>query len=134
MNKLKQTKQTKEQFNEYILKAIYTDEYKAYNVDVEPVTDKERLQFLYNTFNKEFKYRIKQIGQYNAFKEWLQGLPSVFNIDFMNHEILTLTEKIYNCTLTEKEQEKILNNWFNFITVKTFKLFEKYSINTDVRK
>lgn len=126
MNKLKQTKQIKEAFNEYLLKAISTEDY---NLKIEPVTNKERLQFLYNTFKAEFGHEIKQYGQYKAFNDWIQGLPTAFKILFRNNEIIEYTETLYKCKLTEKEKEKILNNWFNFVTTKTFKLFEKYNIN-----
>jgi hypothetical protein len=124
-NKLRQTKETKELFNEYILKCISTD---GHSLKEEPLTNKERLQFLYNTFKAEYGFLIKERGKYTAFKEWLQGLPSSFNIEFMNAEIIKLAESIYQCELTEKEQYKVLSNWFNFISVKTFKLFEKYNI------
>lgn len=58
------------------------------------------------------------------------GLPSCFNIEFMNFEILNLYKSWYNIdVLTEKQEQKILDNYWNFITVKTFQLFKKFKIN-----
>lgn len=73
-------------------------------------------------------------GEYRSFTEWLQGLPSCFNIDFENYKILKLAVlwgSIHE-KHTERQADKILENWFNFIMVKTFQLFKKYKIERSV--
>jgi hypothetical protein len=43
---------------------------------------------LYHIFKVEYGWRVSQIGEYNAFGEWLQGLPSVLTVPFYNYDIL----------------------------------------------
>jgi hypothetical protein len=111
---------------QYILDCIDSENY-----DIKVNTDKEKLQFLFNTFQSEYKWQIERVGQYKAFTEWLMGLPSAFNVEFQNYDILQLAIKWESLPkdYTEKQADKILENWFNFITVKTFQLFRKHKIN-----
>ena len=103
----------------------------GYEVNTDTMDEKGKLQFLYNTFKIEYGWNIQRVGEYKAFTEWLQGLPTCFGIDFENYHILHLA---YNWgsikeTDTESRKDKILSNWFNFIMVKTYQLFKKYKIN-----
>ncbi len=110
----------------YIIESIYAEGYPE-----NPVTDKEKLQFLYDTFKDEYGFMIKRIGEYNAFSEWLRGLPTAINIHFYNCDIIKYAEDLgtLKANASDNEQYKIINNWFNFITGKTFVLFNKYKIN-----
>ena len=111
----------------YILDAI---DNSGYDDAKELKTDAEKLQFLMDTFKSEYGWSIERKGQYKAFEEWIQGLPSSFNIDFENYRILELA-KAWNSIpsdATERQEYKILANWFNFITIKTFQLFRKHKI------
>lgn len=115
---------------DYILQSIDTE---GRELDKEPTTAKERLQFLYNTFKSEYVYEnnIKRYGSLeNCFREWIMGLPSAFNIEFRNHKILDLAKQWGSITETSTERRKddILLNWFNFIAIKTFQLFKHYKI------
>jgi hypothetical protein len=119
----------------YIMDAIDSDGY-----DITCNTDKEKLQFLYNTFISEYwhdynkKYYKGNIQK--CFESWLMGLPSCFNIDFENYKVIELAYKWgsideWNSTPRQIENRKdfLCQNWFNFITVKTFQLFKKYKID-----
>jgi len=119
----------------YIMDAIDSDGY-----DITCNTDKEKLQFLYNTFISEYwhdynkKYYKGNIQK--CFESWLMGLPSCFNIDFENYKVIELAYKWgsideWNSTTRQIENRKdfLCQNWFNFITVKTFQLFKKYKID-----
>ena len=110
---------------EYILSCISSDGY-----DQEPKTDPEKLRFLYDTFISEKGWEIKRIGLVPCFEDWIRGLPSSFNIDFSNYDILELAKKWDSIPLnaTEDQEHKILDNYFNFITAKTFQLFRKHDI------
>ena len=114
---------------QYILDNITSDGYIEEG-QKEPSTDKEKLQFLMDTFKSEYGWAIERYGIYKAFTEWLMGLPSVFSIDFMNYDILQLAKKWGSIpeNATERQENKILANWWNFITVKTFQLFNKHHI------
>lgn len=59
----------------------------------EPKELKDKINLIYDIFNKEFGFMRSRIGEYNAFKEWLQGLPSVLTVPFYNDEILENAKK-----------------------------------------
>ena len=112
----------------YIIGCIDSEAY-----EVETTTEAEKLQFVYNTFLSEFWKHQEQYfkgNKYKAFESWIQGLPSVFNIDFENYRIIELAKAWGSIPqdVDDRQEDKILNNWFNFITVKTFQLFRKYKI------
>lgn len=112
---------------EYILSCIDSEAY-----DVKTETIEEKLAFLYNTFSKEKDYEIARIGENKAFQNWIMGLPTVFNIVFYNSDIIDLAKKWGSLkkNATEKQEQKILDNYWNFITCKVFQLFKKYRIGT----
>jgi hypothetical protein len=51
------------------------------------------IQNIYFIFKKEYGFMIERVGEYNAFKEWLQGLPSVLTVPFYNYDILENAKK-----------------------------------------
>jgi hypothetical protein len=113
---------------DYILNAIDGESY-----GIELNTIPEKLQFLNNTFKKEycFSANIRFYGSIqNVLKNWIMGLPSCFNIDFENYKIIELAVKWGSIPVnySEKEADKILYNWFNFIAAKTLMMFTKYHI------
>jgi len=110
---------------------IYCIDGLEYGQDTEKMTIPEKLQFVLNTFRNEKRYEIVRIGEYEAFKDWLMGLPSSINIDYMNYKIIQLTKlwKLIPDNATEKQEKKILTNWFNFITMKFFMLCKKHKVN-----
>ena len=112
-------------YENYIIDAIDSDAY-----DVKTTTKKEKLQFLKDTFRSEYGFAISRMGEVNAFKEWIQGLPSVFNIPFQNYEILQLAKKSGSLpqNATEKQEDRVLDNYWNFMAVKTFQAFRKYKV------
>lgn len=111
----------------YILEAI---DNQGCNNSKELKTDAEKLQFLFDAFKSEYGWSIERKGMQSAFSDWIMGLPSSFNIDFENYKILELA-KLWGSIprdASEAQEDKILANWFNFITVKTFQLFRKHKI------
>ena len=68
----------------------------------------------------------------NVLSEWIQGLPSTFNIDFYNYKIIEVAKTFGNLPeqLSEKEEDKVISNWFSFIAAKTLQLFAKNGIPT----
>ena len=61
--------------------------FDGYEVE-EPKELKDKINLIYDIFNKEFGFMRSRIGEYNAFKEWLQGLPNVLTVPFYNYDIL----------------------------------------------
>lgn len=118
----------KNHINEYIISHIEAD---GYDIPLDSlITTEGKLRFLYNTFLAEYGWAIERYGEQKAFREWLQGLPSSLNIEFTNYNILQLARQWGSLSLdaTERQERKILNNYWNFITVKTFQLFKKFKI------
>ena len=113
----------------YILESIDNSGYS----DQELKTEAEKLQFLYNTFIAEYwhEYNKKYYkgNIYKCFESWLMGLPGCFNIVFSNYDIIELYKKHEGLKeLSDKQAYKIIDNYWNFITVKTFQLFKRYKI------
>jgi hypothetical protein len=100
----------------YILNAIDGDNY-----GIVLNTDAEKLQFLSDTFEKEYGFMIKKVGYLKALIEWMQGLPSAFNVDFENYRIIEIAKEWGSIPedATDKQEDKILDNWFNLIANKT---------------
>jgi hypothetical protein len=115
----------------YILNCIDSDNYE---ISPAPGTEEEKLKFLYNTFISEYWYIENQKYYHNniivAFSSWLQGLPSSFNVDYENYRIIEMAKEwgSLQADANDKQEDKILNNWWNFIAVNTFQLFKKYKV------
>lgn len=114
---------------DYIINAIDGDGYDLPSDSF--ITTEGKLRFLWETFNKEYGHMIERVGQQNAMKEWIMGLPSAFNIDFENYKIILIAQKWGSLpeVFTDKQAEKILENWFNLIACKTCQLFRKYKVS-----
>jgi hypothetical protein len=122
----------KHAFN-YILNSIDGDGY-----GVELTTDKQKIDFVYDTFKSEYGYQIKYYGnnEQRAFREYLAGLPSCINIEFRNYYILELA-KIWGSipsNATEKQEYKILSNWFDYISANFLQLRGKLKTKENLSK
>lgn len=108
----------------YILDCIDSEGY-----GIECNTDKDKALFLWHVFNKEYGWSIERYGLQRALREWLQGLPSSVNIAFMNYEILELYKKWNGIeSMTEKEEDKILSMYWNFMAMRILGLWRKYKV------
>lgn len=103
------------------------------NIDGEPYdkelkTDEEKIKFLFRCFKSEYGHMIDRYGKQRALAEWFSGLPSVISIDFMNYDILNIAKEWGSIPedATPREEQKILDNWFNLCAVKTIQLFRAY--------
>ena len=118
----------KAKINQYILDAIDGEGYER-----TPDTDQQKLLFLATTFKREYCFQ-NNFRQYKTVQEvlrqWIMGLPSCFNIAFNYCDILEVAKSFGNIPeeMTEKQEDKIIENWFNFIAAKTLQLMQKNSI------
>jgi len=84
----------------------------------------DKIKTTYNIFVREYGHEIKRRGELHAFKEWLQGLPSVLTVPFENYKIILNAEVFGNYVLNteEKEDEFLDTYWLNlakaFFTLK----------------
>lgn len=93
-----------------------------YGVEVEDTT-KARLQWTVETFRSEFVYpeNVRRYGsEINIFREWLMGVPSAIHIDFANYRIIELSKEWGSIPqdASEKQEDKVCENWFNFISMR----------------
>lgn len=110
--------------NTYILAGIDASGY-----DLNPQGDKEKLQFLFDTFMAEYGWRVKQAGLLVAVTDWLSGLPSACTIEWRNHLILKLGETwgLINATkakTTTAQEDRFLENWFKFMAMRIVSLWK----------
>ena len=114
---------------DYILENIDSE---AYGITCE--NDAEKLAFVLDCFNKEVNYENNKRRIPNLqlrFADYLMGSPSCITIDFENYKILQIA-KLWGSipeNATEKQEDKILSNWFNFISAKFFQLCNKNKVD-----
>jgi hypothetical protein len=108
----------------YILSCIDGENY-----GVELKTDKEKIDFVLNTFKSEYSYQIKYYGSNirESFAQYLAGLPSCINIEFRNYEIIQLAKNWGSIpqNANENQEDRIIINWFRFIADNFFRLEKK---------
>ena len=128
--------QQKQYIQQYILDCINSDDR---GIDPQPETNKDKLQFLFDTFKSEAVYpgALKRYGTLqNIFKEWIAGLHTALDIEFSNYGILQLAKKQGSLpdNPTDNQCYKITSNYWNYIAANTFQLFSKYNILTNLNK
>lgn len=121
--------QLKSFVNAYILDAIDGSGYGK-----ELTTDTDKLQFVADCYKSEYSFpdNLKRYGSHqNCFANWLQGLPSSFNIDYENYRIIELAIEWGSipANADDRKTDKILDNWWNFIACKTIQLMAKHKIS-----
>lgn len=112
-------------FEQYLINCIDANGY-----GLSPQTDTEKLQFLYDTFISEYGWLIPKRGERNSFLEWISGLPSSYNVEFENYQILNLGYLLgmLPANVTEEQEDLFIEQWFKMVTNETFKLFKKHGI------
>lgn len=113
---------------QYVLDAICTENYS-----VSAETDKEKLQFLIDTFKKEYLYEqtLKQYGSIQrVFEEWIKGLPSSFNIDYSDYNIMQIGVEwgILKAGFTDKQMDQFVMSWWTRIFMIVRQLAHKNKI------
>ena len=107
----------------YILDSIDSEGY-----DIKTETPTEKLQFLFDCFEVEFNYKNNQLRYPNfqdRFANWLQGGTAI-NLPYQNYKILQLSKNLLEVyTLTEKQEETIINNYWSFMAYHIIKLKNK---------
>lgn len=112
---------------QYLISCI---DWSNYVLDKEPVTVQEKVDFLRDTFELEMDWRIAQEGQQSAAQAWLQGLCSACSIEYRNSEILLLAIQWGSLSggYTDKQAEKVLENYWQLMAVKLCHLFNGYRL------
>ena len=114
------TNSTKYQLNfaKYILSVIDSEDLPS-----ETMTNKEKVFFIMDRFIKEYCYQ-QNLDRYDnnmtkLMAEWLSGLA--INIPYTYCDIIKLSKELLE-TDTLKNEDKIIENYFNFMAIQIFKL------------
>ena len=97
--------------------------------DAENMNDTEKAAYLWARFESEYNYadNRKRIPNLQArVAEWLSGLA--INIEYRNAGIVALAEKWQGRTLTDKQAERVIDNYFSFMAFKLMQLWRAYGI------
>jgi hypothetical protein len=134
LEKLSSFKGYKGKLYKFLIDSICWDDME---LEQEPNTIKDKLQFLADTCFDEYclhdaNYK-KRYGSFsNAFKEWLQGCPSVINIPIYYCEIIEFAKEIGSISQNPSDKliDKVCENYYNFMTANIFQLFDKYEVKS----
>jgi hypothetical protein len=77
-------------------------------------------------------YNLKRYGTYqNCLSNHLQGLPSYINIPFYYCDIIELAKKLGSLPekSTEKQENKICTNYWNYMAAKLIQWAKKHKVN-----
>lgn len=110
-------KQARENIKKYII-SIYDNEvdYSNCGIDTNKTEWEDIKETIKTIFNLEVgHFRTRQIGQYNAFFEWCQGLPSIIDTCYYYNrsaikdlgDILEETEEERNKFTEQQAEEKL---------------------------
>jgi len=114
-----------------IIDCIDTEGYDTSEFDGSFMSTKEKVTFMYNTFISEVgHYEIPRVGFQKALSSWFQGLPSACTIPWENYRILEMAIKWGSLPkdYTDKQADKLLDNYWNFMSMKAMQLFTKHNL------
>jgi hypothetical protein len=110
----------------YLLNSIEFDGME--NVEL---SNRQKIEYFFNEFENHanYKYNLQRFPNIQErLKNWLQGLPSCINIVFSNYDILQLAKNLHNVeSFTEKQEDTIVQNYFNHVAFHLLKLKNKYT-------
>ena len=96
-------------YENIILEGIDLESY-----DIKAESNFDKVNAAHKVFLSEYGFAINRMGEVKAFKEWLQGLPTVVSVPFYNNEILAIgyVNNYIKADATEEEEDNFLNEWF----------------------
>lgn len=112
------------------VKLFILDNIDSDNYEVSTTTPAEKMAFLKATFMSEYGWRVTQVGRQEALIDYLQGLPSSVSLPFYYHDIIELAIKWGSLSQapTDKQADKITDNYWNFMAAKICQLFDGYRV------
>lgn len=93
-------------------------------------TIKQKFEALKACFDSEYGWAKERMGGQNAFAEWLSGLCGSVDIPFYNSDILVLARSWGGLApdATERQQDNILDDYWNFMACNYRKLAKKHGV------
>lgn len=108
----------------YILDSIYSDD-----VDVESMSDKERIEFALDMFYKEkFEGDRRRMSTLDLLKEWIAGLCSTVNVAFIDYDIANIGTDWGYCG-TDARTSQFVRTWFERIANGILRLAKIYGVD-----
>lgn len=108
----------------YILDSISSDE-----VDVESMSDKERIEFALDTFYVEkFKNDRRGMSALDLLTEWISGLCSTVNVAFTDYDIAQIGTEWGYCR-TDASVSLFVRSWFERIAGGILRLAKIYGVD-----
>lgn len=108
----------------YILDSISSDD-----VDVESMSDKERIEFALDTFYTEkFKDDRRRMSALDLLTEWIAGLRSTVNVAFADYDIAKVGTEWGYCRIYAKTSQ-FVRTWFERIANGILRLAKIYGVD-----
>ena len=108
----------------YILDSISSDE-----VDVESMSDKERIEFALDTFYVEkFENDRRGMSTLDLLTEWISGLCSTVNVAFTDYDIAQIDTEWGYCR-TDARVSLFVRSWFERIAGGILRLAKIYGVD-----
>ena len=108
----------------YILDSISSDE-----VDVESMSDKERIEFALDAFYDEiYKNDRRRISTLEKLTYWISGLCSTVNVAFTNYDIAKVGTEWGYCR-TDARTSQFVHTWFERIANGILRLAKIYGVD-----
>lgn len=105
------TKEFKNALKRYLVPII---EEKA--EDYETTIEGNPFAWVVGIAKSEVPHEFERYGAQNALEYWLSGLG--LSLDYTYADIITVSESLHGCKLTEKEQDLVCEKWFCFLAAK----------------
>ena len=119
------------QISEFIRNSL-DREYLAECSGIDIQTDQDAFEALKAVYHSEHGYAVRRCKNYQqCFASWLMGLPTAVSIPYANYEILQLAVKWGSlpADATEKQEDKILDNYWSFMAMQYHKEARKHKVD-----
>tara|TARA_R100000541_G_scaffold58992_1_gene71331 strand:- start:2664 stop:3104 length:441 start_codon:yes stop_codon:yes gene_type:complete len=116
-------------FKNYILRNIDTEQI---NSDLYPneYESTKKLMYVMDCFDSEYNHeynRRRYPNHQDRFEQWLSGLPSCLNLPCYYYDMIGLAKALHEVEeLTEKQRDKICNNFFKHVAYMFLQIFRKH--------
>ncbi len=126
--KISMQREVKERIRKEIIEAAqqYAEEY-----EIENYTDTaSALNCVYAEFKNQFEWKIKRVGEHNAFIEWLKGLPMQFDYSYFDmRERIKYWFNQSNEEASKYSDEQVDKLYWNLLAREFFTLVKKFNVS-----
>jgi len=119
------TTEQKNNYKRYLIDCI------DYPVQASATNDFLIVDRFFKIFNSEYNFEINKQGEQNALAEYMQGQPSSITLPCYYSDMIQLAKKFGSIPqdATEKQEQKIIDNFYNFFASYLLQLKRSMKIN-----